>query len=389
MNTNASLTFASTDLILEIPVSVERKALARNQDFSEPNSRYQGYLNELAVGTVLQWLHEDFTPQARVCREITANPSLWEFVNGSAIDWEDSRIIIVPNEAIDFDELRVPQEWVDISSWAGDYYLGVQVEAEEGYVRVCGFCSYEQLKAKAKYDASDRTYSLDAFDIITNINVLGVTRQVFPQESKHISVASLPNLTSVQAQNLISRLGNPEIITPRLAIPFPQWAVLIEHGGWRTSLHQKRLGLPEQWSISQWLQAGVSQIAQQFGWGSLNSDLNLAFSRSVAQNQPQTILSRQLEIAGQSYQLQIIPRRSGETLTWCFRLRNSDPRLSIPSGFKLTLLTEDLQPFPNNEDIAISVVEQLFVEVVLEPGEGIVWQIEPLPDSYQQEILRF
>jgi hypothetical protein len=34
-------------------------------------------------------------------------------------------------------------------------------------------------------------------------------------------------------------------------------------------------------------------------------------------------------------------------------------------------------------------VEQLYIEVALEPGEGIVWEIEPLPDNYDREILKF
>lgn len=50
---------------------------------------------------------------------------------------------------------------------------------------------------------------------------------------------------------------------------------------------------------------------------------------------------------------------------------------------------EDLQPFANNEDIAITAVEQLYVEVPLEAGDGIVWEIEPIPENYDQEILRF
>lgn len=62
---------------------------------------------------------------------------------------------------------------------------------------------------------------------------------------------------------------------------------------------------------------------------------------------------------------------------------------AIPGGFKLRLLTEDLQPFPNNEDVATTAVELLFVDVALQPGEGIVWEIEPLPENYDREILRF
>ena len=43
----------------------------------------------------------------------------------------------------------------------------------------------------------------------------------------------------------------------------------------------------------------------------------------------------------------------------------------------------------SNEDIAKSGIEQLYLEVRLSPGDTLVWEIEPLPDNYTREILRF
>jgi hypothetical protein len=74
---------------------------------------------------------------------------------------------------------------------------------------------------------------------------------------------------------------------------------------------------------------------------------------------------------------------------WRFELRNSALAGLIPSSFKLRLLTEDLQPFENNEDIATEAVERLYVEVAIAPGEGLVWEVEPSPENYDREILRF
>ncbi|MBD2605639.1 DUF1822 family protein [Scytonema hofmannii FACHB-248] len=392
MTANAALfTFASpTDLILEIPANVQNQAYIHSQSFSHPSSGYQAYLNQLCLNVVLPWLQTDFAPQAKVSPNNNSLASFWELVNGTAIVSDGIRFILVPSEAMDLSELRVAQEWVDISSLAGDYYLAVQVEPDEAYVRVWGYCSYEQLKNQGSYDVGDRTYSLDATDIISDINVLTLARQLCPQESTAKVIPQLATLPQEQAQNLISRLGNPEIITPRLAIPFQLWGALIEHGGWRQSLYQRRLGLPEQWSVIEWLQSGVSQLAENIGWGSLNLQLlSAAGARSVEETQPQKILSRRLAIAGQTYELRIIPQIEGESSIWRFELRNAAVGAAIPGGFKLRLLTEDLQSFPNNEDIAITAVEQLFVEVALEPGEGIVWEIEPTSENYDREILRF
>ncbi len=114
-----------------------------------------------------------------------------------------------------------------------------------------------------------------------------------------------------------------------------------------------------------------------------------AASRSVEDRQTEVNISRRLAIAGQIYELTITPQGEIDAPYWRFELRNATVGATIPGGFKLRLLTEDLQPFPNNEDIATTAVEQLYVEVALEPGEGIVWEIEPLPENYEREILKF
>jgi len=378
-----TFTFANpTDLILEIPTT------AHSQAFSNPTSRYQGYINELCLSAVLPWLQEDFAKQAKVWPTTTALTSFWELVNGTAITVDASRFILVPSETIDLSELRVPQEWVDLPSWAGDYYLAVQVAADEGYIRVWGYSTHAQLKNKGNYDPGDRTYSLDATDLNGDITVLAVARELCPDAPTRTATLPFSILPQEQAQNLITRLGNSEILTPRLAVPFQLWGALIEHGGWRQSLYQQRLGLPEQWSILQWLQSGVSQAAENLGWGRLNLQLSAA-ARSVEATQAEVTLSRQLAIAGQLYNLTITPQGEAEETIWRFELRNAIVGAAIPGGFKLRLLTEDLQPFPDNEDTATTAVEQLFVAVALEPGEGIVWEIEPLPENYDREILKF
>ncbi len=118
------------------------------------------------------------------------------------------------------------------------------------------------MKTKGSYDASDRTYSLDEDDLIKDINVLWVARQLCPDEPTRATIAPLPALPLAQAENLISRLGASDIVTPRLAVPIDLWGALLDHGGWRQRLYQRRLGLPDQWSILQWFQSGISSVAQ-------------------------------------------------------------------------------------------------------------------------------
>ncbi|MUL38406.1 DUF1822 family protein [Gloeocapsopsis dulcis] len=370
-------------LWLEISPDDQSQAWQR-QDFT-PSSRWNAYLNHITLNTFISWLQIEYAPPAKVFPNRAALASIWEFVNGVAIVWGTTKIVLIPSETIDTDELRVPQEWIDIPEWTADYYLGVQVNSDDGWIRVWGYTTHLQLKTRGYYDASDRTYSLDEDELITDINVLWVAQQLGVREETRSAISPLA-IPQPQAENLIQRLGNPEIITPRLEIPFTLWGAILAHGGWRQRLYERRQGLPDQWSILQWLRSGISDVAQQIGWQQVELQPSFARSRSLELTPSSAVLSRQLVIAGQQYELRIIQHPEQQ---WRFELRNTSAGALIPGGFKLRLLTEDLQGFDNNEDIATAAVEQLFVEVTLEPGEGIVWEIEPTPENYEREILRF
>ncbi|OKH54570.1 hypothetical protein NIES2101_07100 [Calothrix sp. HK-06] len=372
------------DLILEIAQQASSEAWD-SQVYSNPIARYQAYINELCLSSILPWLQQDLATQAKVFYNTTASPSFWELVNGTVINVDSMRIVLVPQETIDLSELRVPQEWVDIPDWVGDYYLGVQVIPEDRCIRVWGYCTHLQLKMSGIYDSYTRTYAVNASDV-NDINILTFAISSEFVEPTRAEVSSVPALSTTVAQNLIARLGNADIVSPRLEIPFQTWGALIQNGGWRRSLYQHRIGQPEQ-SIIEWLRNGVTQAAQQLGWSNLNLQ-HVGAARSIEQMAPTSILARQLTIAGQIYELRIIPQINEEYTTWRFELQNAGVGI-IPGGFKLRLLTEDLQAFPDNEDIATTATEHLFVEVALEPGEGIVWEIEPVPENYDQEILRF
>lgn len=94
-----------------------------------------------------------------------------------------------------------------------------------------------------------------------------------------------------------------------------------------------------------------------------------------------------MAIANQPYELKILPL--AEAGAWRFELCCLTPGCMIPAGFKLKLLTCELQDFDGNEDRATQAVPQLALEVDLDPGESLLWQVEPTPDNYQQEILQF
>ncbi|BAZ10263.1 hypothetical protein NIES4071_20780 [Calothrix sp. NIES-4071] len=367
--------------ILEIPPT----STAPEQGFSTAGACQRALINQLCLDAFLCMLREEFSVTSKIYPNHAALASIWEFVNGTAISFGSVRLILIPTLAMDGDELRVSQEWIDIPEWVGDYYLAVQVNPDEGWIRVYGYTNHQKIKTLGVYNPSDRTYSVESEDLIQDLNVLWLTTQYYPEVTR-AEVTALQPLPQTQAENLLQRLGS-NIKFPRLEIPFQLWGALLAHGGWRQRLYELRQGLTQQTSVIQWLTDGVSNFATQLGWSTREF---LAAPSSMRSREASTVgLSRQLLVSNSIYELRVFSKGNAEELVWRFELRSSNPDNLIPSGFKLRLLTEDLQTFTNNEDTATAPVEQLYVEVMLESGEGIVWEVEPTPEDYEREILRF
>lgn len=368
--------------LFQIDASVQTQAWQQSQAATSLR-QWNAYLNQLCLQTILPYLREN-APQANPAASRAALENIWELVNGTAIVWANRRLVLIPTETIDLDEVRIPQEWVDIPNWVADYYVAVQVNPDDAWVRVAGFVSHQQLKRLARLDHNDRTYCLDGMDLVPDLSVLWLAQQL-SAESTRVEVPALSSLTATEATNLIQRLGNPAVVNPRLAIPFEQWAALLSHGGWQQRLAEQRRGLPERRPL-QWLQSGLATLAE--GWNRVDYQFSSAAARSTETNSPTAALSRLITIGNQRYELQVAPVDLAANV-WRFELSSLAPSGLISAGVTLRLLTEDLQTFEGNEDTATAPTERLYIEVALEPGEALVWQIEPTPEEYEQEILRF
>lgn len=380
----------SSHLWLEIPQTEQQKAWEESQSFSTANRCWSAYLNRLSLNTFLPWLQLEYASDAKTSPNLAGLRSIWEVVNGVAITFQGMRLVLIPSDAIDLSELRVPQEWVDIPTWTADYYLAIQVNPDEDWMRVWGYATHAQLKNQANYDPSDRSYCLDGENLIADLNVLWVARLLCPKDVSRIEVTPLAKLSSTQAKNLLERLGNPELLFPRLEVPFTIWGALLEHGGWRQRLCELRQGIRKQWSVPDWLHSGVSDIAKATGWGSIQMRRNYIGARSVEAASILPKIVKELTIDKQRYQLCIQPRDKIEDRIWRFELRNLNPNGMVPSGFKLKLFTEDLKSFSGNQATAKTSVERLYVDVAFtDPEEALVWEIEPLPENFEREILIF
>ncbi len=386
MTFDASLTLDNpTHLWLEIP-ETEFDTSNRHQPFSTPNRRWVAHLNRVSLSAFLPWLMTEHGANAQPYPKNAALPSIWEVVNGTAISFGNTKMVLIPSEALDIDEFRVPQEWVDIPDWVADYYLAVQVNLEERYIRIWGYTTHARLKNSASLDAVDKTYCLDGEDLISNLSILWLSQQLCPEITR-ASVVPIPELPLAQAQNLIQRLGDPNVIIPRYQIPFTTWGALLQHGGWRQRLYEQRQGIQQQWTVTEWLHNGISDFAQRFGWATIDTQAFAGARGSDVAELPTIV--RRLTINSQQCELQVMPQGNIRDRIWRFELRSCNGEL-LPTGVKLRLLTEDLQPFEGNEVEVRNSSESIYLEVALgESPEGLVWEIEPTPDNFEVEILYF
>jgi Protein of unknown function (DUF1822) len=380
-----------TQLFIEISEADKSTAWQQTKSSATPTSRWNAYLNQVSLNAFLPWLQEERNETAKATNSKNALASLWELVNGTSVNIDGKRLLLVPSENCDFDELRVPQEWVDIPSWAADYYLGVQVNLDDNYIRVWGYCSHTQLKKTENYDGRDRSYTVEEDNLIEDLSVLWLSQEFCPNEVTKAEIAPIAAISSEQVKNLTERLGSADLLMPRLAIPFQYWAALVENDSTRQKLVNKRRGQQELPSVVDWLKASAANLVEEYGWRQVEFQPSVVGARgeSATLERPAIALAKKMAIAGQPYELRILPLTSGDQKIWGFELRSLLPGGLVPTGYKLRLLTEELESFEGNEEVAKKPVEQLYLEVVLETGEGLVWEIEPTPDNFEREILWF
>ena len=391
MTTSNSTIFNPTQLVLELSQATANRAWNQSQNAGNSTSQWQKYLNQAALDTFLPWLQTEEDGTAKAGFNTATQSDIWEVVNGTLINIDGAKIVLIPSEAEDLSELRVPQEWIDIPEWTADYYLAVQVNVDSGYVRVWGYATHQQLKNDGNFSHGDRTYSLSDDRLITDIDVLWVSRELCPNEVTQAAVEPIDNLADAQADNLIERLGSQGQLLPRLAVPFTTWAALIRNKTLVHRLAATRQGKTSKTPVMELLKQGISHLAP-LGWRQIEMTPGGVGARGATTAETTSIvpacgLAKQIAIANQPYELRIIPLN--EAGSWRFELGCVTPGCVILPGVKLRLLTEDLQSFEGNEEVATEPIPVLFIDVDLDAGESLVWEVEPTPDNYQQEILQF
>lgn len=279
-------------LQLQISPAVQEEAWEQSQQHCHGRDRYNAYINRICAITFLEWFCETLAEESEESKQQSKlEPAIWsktniasflDAVNGTAIVVGETRLVLIPGDTTNTEELCVPQEWVD-SPWAADYYLALQVnlEADEDdcWIEVWGFATHRQLKHDASYSGSDRSYCLSVEGLIKDLTAMQVTLGMNMQTDKSAlalsQTAPLPVLSEVEAKALLQRLGNAAVYSPRLDldVPFEKWMALLLDDRWRQELYDRRLSgemlqeapLPEKAqpiNLRQWLRQVEKETAR-------------------------------------------------------------------------------------------------------------------------------
>lgn len=234
-------------LWLPISVADQNKAWKKSQKHSHAIARYNAYVNCVCLSAFLEWLTEGLAETSDADQPlIWKGPDIhtfWEFINGTVILMGESRLVLIPSDPTETEDLCVPQEWVDIPNWTGDYYLAVQVnldgDEDDCWIEVCGFATHRQLKSEGNYNSGDRTYCLPKEKLHTDILLIELTRGLHLQQE----IEPLPNLSEVEAKRLLEYLGNSRLssLSLRLTVSFEKWAALLDNDLLRQQLYCQRV----------------------------------------------------------------------------------------------------------------------------------------------------
>jgi hypothetical protein len=244
--------FDVTDWIQAIPEPINKQAWQRSRRQSTAWAQWNAYLNQICLAVCLENFKADFGLDV-VGLDDRTNDRHWGLVNGSVVTVGDHRIALIPSEVVDQSELEVPQEWVDIPSWAADYYLAIYLMPDMQSLHIAGFATHKQLKQEAQLDLSQRSYHLGIESLTTDLNLLGISAASYTSDQTRAAIEPPAPLSNTQAQNLIQRLGSKAELLPRLEVPFALWAALLDQPKHHAALYRQRQG-ETSLNLGAWLQ---------------------------------------------------------------------------------------------------------------------------------------
>lgn len=369
-----------TEVVLPIEASVRERAEQQSAGFLEA-ARWTAYLNAVCLETVLPWLQEEYATPAEVWLADEL-PALWSLVTGTAIALGHKRIVLIPTQEFATTPLVVPQEWIDLPDWAGDYFLPVQVDPIEHWLRIGGYTTHLHLKNEGEYHAGDRTYRMDSTQIVSDMTALAVVYQLNPQEQTQARIQPLRTLSDTQIEALLEHLSCSTIASPSQFFSLESWGQMLQNAATRSRLYRICAVAATTAGAAQWAQPQfpvnlMNWLQQQFEavWEAIDTvfpaDSRLAFS----------LRHKTSESSADIYRARSIRLTDGYSITLVVIL---EPEWSEDESVEAPLPQIQIRLYPGDRTFP----ENLTLSLLSSQGE-VVQQVEAKEEADFIQLKRF
>ena len=340
--TSVEILGRSSQLSWEIGKQEWDTALQRSSHLKPPGIARQVALNHLLLDVIAPCFAEILEMDLRPCLGSSSLDRMWSVVSGTAFETDRLRLVMVPTESLDTG-VCIAQEWVDISGWIADYYLTIFVDVEGRIASLRGLCTHKQLKEKGQFDSFNRTYILSAEDAIADIDVISLAAHFGLDLATRSQVLPLTDVTSTQAINLLTQLGNPKVPFPRLERPFELWAACFADEAWRNALFARRqlkeVAVPSQAiaNLADWFANIPGQLAN--GWRNA-TESSPAFAFRAANLDAETVTkTKDIRVAGVDLVLgvNVEPQEKNRSYIRAF-VKPAETDANLPNGLEFDLL---------------------------------------------------
>ncbi|NJM47444.1 MAG: DUF1822 family protein [Alkalinema sp. RU_4_3] len=200
--------FDATDWIQSIPAPINSQAWASRRRQVNPWAQWNAYLNQVCLAVCLANFKADFGLDIHSLDDRT-NDRTWGLVNGSVVTVGGHRLVLIPSEVVDQTELEVPQEWIDIPSWAADYYVAIYLMPDMQTLQIAGFATHQQIKQSGQLDRSNRSYHLSMEALTKDLNLLGISTASYSSDQTRAAIESPPPSSDHPSPNLDSSASAP------------------------------------------------------------------------------------------------------------------------------------------------------------------------------------
>ena len=260
-------------LKIKLTVDIKQKARAKVAHISNEVTRHRSYLNLIVRNTFLSWLSLILEKEITDNSSLENNLSIWEFINGNAIDIDASRIVLVPIETEDKSEIYIPEEWLKIPNWVGNYYVVVEVNLEEDYLNFWGYTSYEEIINNSELDIVNYHRNLEGEYLENDLTLISLEYEYGWEKAPQIE--PLPFVSRQQKNNLVAQIQDE--LFPRYRLDFSQWLTIVSDDETRNHLFNYRQPI----NLSQWLDQRI-ELTLSKGWQNAKNFIDELFTPDLS-----------------------------------------------------------------------------------------------------------